>query len=268
MSEQSAPVNAQGRVPTMVCDIRFRRFLHIATLIVAACATSAACAPFGEAPGDGPPVEISRSADPTDAPGDGGARSGEGAASSDASPDAPKPETGPTGGCNGGAGCARVVFVTSTTFLPYAFGSLAEADTRCNTLASKSPNKRVSGRSYVAWLSDSTASPSTRMVHGTAEYVRPDEVRIAKNFADLTSGAPLDNAIAVDEQDETQAGFVWTGTGPSGASSGSDCGDWSNAYGVGTLGTISASKPRWTNSSPVDDGFCTTDVARLYCFEK
>jgi hypothetical protein len=267
MSEKTAPVNAQERASTMVCDIRFRRFFRRCWLIVAACATSAACTPFGEAPGDGPPVEIVRSNDPTTTSAEAGVSDAEAAPATDASG-----AEGNTGGCNGAVACKRVVFVTSTTLAAFTIGGLAAADARCTALAKASTNARVAGRSYVAWLSDSTASPLTRMVHGTDEYIRPDLAPIAKSFADLTSRTTLAAAIALDETGTTRSGAVWTGTAPSGEGSGGNCSDWIGVTGGGAQGVIGTSR-KWTNAGPpIDDdgdpGWCAVDTGRLYCFEK
>lgn len=90
-------------------------------------------------------------------------------------------------GCNGAVDCARVVFVTSFSFTAYGLGGLAAADAKCNALATFADDDRVRGRSFVAWLSDGTTSPSARLVHGTGKYIRPDGETIAEDFAELTS---------------------------------------------------------------------------------
>jgi hypothetical protein len=270
VSEQTAPVNAQERAPTMVCDIRFSRFFRLGRLIVAAGATLGACAPFGEAPGDSSPVEIGRSNDPTNAGADGGPPA-EGASNDAPTPADPANPT-PDGSCNGAAACKRVVFVTSTQHVAYVIGGLAGADATCTELARKSANPRVAGRTFVAWLSDSKATPLTRMTRGTDSYVRPDLKVIARDFADLTSRPDLATAIALDENGETRSGRVWTGTAPNGERSGGNCSSWTGVTGEGAQGVIGTSR-RWSNASPPFDdegepGWCTTDWGRLYCFEQ
>jgi len=72
------------------------------------------------------------------------------------------------------------VFVTSSQFQA-DFGSLAVADNMCNILAM---NAGLVG-TYKAWLSDDSASPSTRLTQATVPYVLVDKTQIADDYADL-----------------------------------------------------------------------------------
>jgi hypothetical protein len=172
--------------------------------------------------------------------------------------------------CPGGPSCERVVFVSSISFKAAQIGGIKGADLQCNVLANFSSNPRVHGRDFVAWLSDSTTSPQKRMVKGTKTYIRPDSSVIAQDFAALTSGKELENAISIDEDGDEQSGEVWTGTGPLGNANGGDCEGWTGGDANGNKGEIVTGSPRWTSSGPPlgAPGLCPTDEGRIYCFEK
>ena len=54
----------------------------------------------------------------------------------------------------------------------------------------------------MAWLSDSTASPSSRFTHSSVPYVLPDGTTVVANdWADLTGGT-LQHLINMDEKKE------------------------------------------------------------------
>jgi hypothetical protein len=163
--------------------------------------------------------------------------------------------------CGEGGPCR--VFVTSTEY-GGVLGGLAGADAICQTLASQAGLPGA----YKAWLSDSTASPSTRFVRSRGPYRLLDGTRIADNWEDLTDGllaAPID----VTESGGAVAGStgVWTHTEPEGtARSGDDhCGNWSSASGDGDTGTHTvAGDDRWTQwgADPCNTG------QHLYCFQQ
>jgi hypothetical protein len=61
---------------------------------------------------------------------------------------------------------------------------------------------------------------------------------------------------------------VWTGTMPSGLSSGSSCANWTNESGnppYATIGVTNVSNGAWTN---LYDQFCNRTTLRVYCFEQ
>ncbi len=166
---------------------------------------------------------------------------------------------------------ARRVFVTSSTFKG-DLGGLAGADDICQTLADR---EGLPG-TYKAWLSDSTASPSTRFLLSPAPYIRLDGVRIAHDWADLIDGS-LAAPINVDEQGTALAGqqpndVVWTGTQWSGiASLGAgdnyECGDWTSRLSsdYGLPGHYSLTGASWSGST----GYNACDLDRsLYCFQQ
>lgn len=253
----------------MVSDTRFSRVFQAGGVVFAMGALVLACAPFGESRGDAPPMDDGRSDGSTGPSHDGGATTDATAASTDGAvtPSASAPV------CNGAASCERVVFVTSIAVPGWSIQGMLGADAICNQLAAASTNPRVSGRTFIAWLSDDTRSPSTSMVHGTEAYVRPDGARIASDYAHLTSGGPLEIPIEIDEDGQPRHGEVWSATSPSGDREGETCYGWSSPTAVGAQGAITATAERWTRTSGSGSGDgqpqdCFETSNRLYCFEK
>ena len=163
--------------------------------------------------------------------------------------------------CGRGGPCR--VFVTSAEF-GGNLGGLVGADAICQARAESAGLPGT----YKAWLSDTTASPSTRFVRSTGPYRLLDGTRIADNWTDLTDKS-LAVPIDVTEAGNPVAGseHVWTytdtdGTARSGAG---HCGNWGSAAGEGEGGThTTPSNDRWTQS-----GFADCDTgAHLYCFQQ
>jgi hypothetical protein len=143
-------------------------------------------------------------------------------------------------------------------------GGLTGADAICQTLAS---GAGLAG-TFLAWLSDSTQSPSTRFVQAPTAYVRTDGATVADNWADLTDGT-LQNPISLDENAAAATGIVWTNTDPDGsATSPSDhCMDWSSNDPMapnGRIGQAADSDTTWTAWGTLN----CVNVARLYCVEQ
>ncbi len=163
--------------------------------------------------------------------------------------------------CGDGGPCR--VFVTSTQY-GGVLGGLAGADALCQTRASQAGLPGT----YKAWLSDGTASPSTRFVRSRGPYRLLDGTTIARGWADLTDGslaAPIDvtesgNAVA-------NSTGVWTHTEPDGTARGGDdhCGNWGSATGDGDIGThTSPSNDRWTQDAVAG----CNNGQHLYCFQQ
>ena len=165
----------------------------------------------------------------------------------------------------------RLVFVTAQLY-DGDLGGLAGADAECQALADSAGLPGT----YMAWLSDSTASPSTRFTRLGVPFERVDGVRIADDWDDLLSsfgegGQPdyLQNPIDVNETGATVSGSpsnVWTGTDQDGTlnSPSRACSDWgsSSASEVGVAGRYAEVLVSWTVSflHTCDQSF------RLYCF--
>jgi hypothetical protein len=162
--------------------------------------------------------------------------------------------------CGRGGPCR--VFVTSTQY-GGNLGGLTGADAICQDLAT---TQGLPG-TYQAWLSDSTASPSTRFVRSPGPYRLVDGTRIADNWTDLTDGslaAPINltqagNAVADSDK-------VWTHTQTDGTARGgaNHCGNWGGATGDGDVGAHALRNASWTDS---DAEACNTGQ-HLYCFQQ
>ena len=179
----------------------------------------------------------------------------------------------------------KLVFVTSAAY-DGNLGGLSGADAKCNAAAASAGLPGT----YKAWLSDSTASPSTRFTQSAVlPYRRVDGTLVARNWADLTDlilAAPI-NALAapinVTESGSTLGTnqYAWTYTTFRGSEvvdlgpiflGGLHCADWtSNArgeYGIvgdpaddiddGTLGG-------W---SVFDVAVCDATGVHLFCFQQ
>jgi hypothetical protein len=169
-----------------------------------------------------------------------------------------------------GDDASRCVFVTSTTRdgdfgLDDPDGPLAFADAECNVLAA---NAGLPG-TYMAWLSDNSASPSTRFTRATVPYNLVNGAKIADNWTDLTDGN-IDRTL-----NRTQAGTVvgrgvWTSTRSNGESSSQKCGNWNNTVDQGVFGTTGLSTFGWTGASA--DNIRTADACNksyaFYCFQQ
>ena len=167
---------------------------------------------------------------------------------------------------------SKCVFVTSTS-RNGSFGGLAVADTECATLAASAG---LPG-SYKAWLSDDTASPSTRFTRASVPYALVDGTQIADDWTDLTTcnadfSSCIDNLINLDEKENGFSNLVWTGTRTDGSNvPGANCSNWTEADGfTAVAGSASNASDAWTGSSPVDIGIeagCEADF-RFYCFQQ
>jgi hypothetical protein len=162
--------------------------------------------------------------------------------------------------CGKGGSCR--VFV-SGTFYGGNLGGLTGADSICQSLAQAAGLPGT----YKAWLSDSTASPSTRFVRSTGPYRLVGGNKVADNWTDLTNGS-LDVPIIVTEMGAAVASgtAVWTHTQPNGAAlaSANHCGNWGTATGDGDVGDLAASNATWT----VDETLACNSEGRLYCFQQ
>lgn len=229
--------------------------------LACALATIASCTTFGtEAPAEAT---------------DGGAAEGASAdgpavdaavaeASSDAGPgDAGRPT------CAGEADCERYVFVTSGVYSGEDIGAAIGADGRCNAYAALAGTlPRLVGRSFQAWVSDDLANftASARLTHGTRPYRLVNDVLIANDWTQLTSGSIL-HPINITEQGLTVGQeLVWTGTTALGAVTAKTCTNWSinGVDNTGTVGRANVTNSTWTNSGTSMCGI----GHRLYCFER
>lgn len=161
------------------------------------------------------------------------------------------------------------VFATSTTY-DGNLGGLASADAECNALAD---GAGLSG-TYKAWLSDESASPSTRFTQATVPYVLVDGTRIADNWADLTDGA-IDGFIDQTESGSVPAVSIWTGTRANGTEySGINCNNWTEGTGsaAGIIGATALNGGYfWTGAQASGTGRVTVGCQvslSFYCFQQ
>ena len=173
----------------------------------------------------------------------------------------------------------RRTFVSSATYTGNLGGSTG-ADSKCQTLA----NTAGLGGTWMAWLSDSSSSPSVRFSQSGNPYVLLDRTPVASSWSDLTDGA-LSSAISQDETGKTPAvsQITWCSTTPIKvftntrkdgtayfSTTTNTCNNWtSNSSNQGAFngldGDASGSNSLWTEGCASD--YCDR-VGRLYCFEQ
>lgn len=161
------------------------------------------------------------------------------------------------------------VFVTSALYTGN-LGGLAGADANCKTLADAA-GPTLSGRTWMAWLSDDNNTPNLRFTKSTLPYVLVNGTQIAANWTALVAG--ISAPINVNELGQTVPPTqVWTDTLPSGWWYGTgpnyNCANWTVTGGSGNsaqVGLSSASNSQWTNSAT---NIACNSTLRLYCFEQ
>lgn len=149
----------------------------------------------------------------------------------------------------------------SSTLTTGNIGGLTGADDLCNKAAAAAglPGK------YTAWLSTTTVDAIDRITaNGPWHLVNGTEV--AKDKADLVKGT-LAKRFDKDEKGNTpppEEDRVWTGTGPNGRFSSSDCNGWGGTGGKGLVGEAEQTNGGWT--SLVEES--CTEVNRVYCLQQ
>jgi hypothetical protein len=158
----------------------------------------------------------------------------------------------------------RRVFVTAKPIMVPNFVSIDNADTVCGQRATAAGL----GGSWVAWISSSTSSASSRLDHGAIPYRLLDGTEIAANWTELTSGA-LKHAISVNEHGGQTTMLVITGTLNDGSvNPNNTCNDWSgNAQADTTHTGNSSSTTEWSVTATTPQS-CLAAIGALYCFEK
>jgi hypothetical protein len=146
-------------------------------------------------------------------------------------------------------------------------GSLDQADGICQEAAADAGL----GGTYKAWLSDDTASPSTRFTRAAQPYVLVNGARVAADWADLTDYS-IDTPIIVDQSGQTLQGTtsVWTGTNPDGTATPRTCSNWTGT-GTGVFGRAVAGGTGavWSTAGVAACGQDPDPVAALaYCFQQ
>lgn len=166
-------------------------------------------------------------------------------------------------------GRAKHVFLTSA-YSDGNLGGLAGADATCMELA---VNAGLSGQ-FLAWLSDATGSPSTRMARTPGRYVLVNGLVIATSWEDLTDGS-LAWPLAADEHGVSPigddwictGGEVWSNTTATGDRVAASCNDWTTNTAAGSVGNITQKDARWTHDSACPSVICSSRL-RFYCVEQ
>lgn len=168
-------------------------------------------------------------------------------------------------------GAQRLMFTTSAPYEGGKLGGLAGADAICQAHAAQAHRTGV----FQAWLSDSTGSPSTRMIRGTGDYVLVDGTVVAHGWDDLVDGQ-LEHIVNLDETGAAHGAgqsvhcaegiSAWTGTDFDGRFDPFDysCGHWDNPNSYGLIGDTTEKSRSWTSSCTV---VCTESLF-LYCVEQ
>lgn len=158
----------------------------------------------------------------------------------------------------------KYLFVSSTTKMGGALGTLEEMDALCQSLAQDKPV--IGGREFVAWLSNENTPAKDRIGFGMAPYKLPDNLTVvAQSTIDLLDGS-LQNAIVKDETGTiilTDLG-VWTGTLVDGSAAvGKTCASWMGGQ-TGLIGQAAVADSGWT----ADSQLSCSQPGRIYCIEK
>jgi hypothetical protein len=158
---------------------------------------------------------------------------------------------------------ARRVFVSSATYTG-SLGGATGADAKCQSLAGAAGL----GGTWMAWVSDSSSSPSTRFTLSAAEYRLLDGTLVAAGWSALTSGS-LSAGIALDEHGQPFTGTseTWTATYFDGTLYASGCNDFKSGSHGATNVTVGIATETGVNWTDVYFQYCDrTD--HLYCFEQ
>lgn len=165
----------------------------------------------------------------------------------------------------------RWVFVSSS-LQTGSLGGLDGADAICQELAGNAGLDGV----FMAWLSDTTGSPATRMVHDDRVFTLVDGTVVAEGWDDLTDGdlfAPIDRDEFGEPAPFIQVcvgGEVWTNTTVDGFAVGTDaCGNWDTMEfaTLSHLGLLGSSDFNWTNTTSCRNTACGSPLP-IYCFEQ
>src|SRR5262249_20523455 len=149
----------------------------------------------------------------------------------------------------------KCVFTTSTK-TNGNLGGLTGGDAFCQARAQAAG---LAG-TYMAWLSDSTGSPSTRFTRATVPYLRLDGGKIADSWAGLVANQSVLVSMNKTELNTTVSSAPiacnlpasWTSTRPDGTLfiATQTCSDWGSGSqnAVGSFGETDATNGFWTTA--------------------
>jgi hypothetical protein len=165
--------------------------------------------------------------------------------------------------------CRKLVFVTSQMY-DGNLGGLAGADAKCQARAQAAGLPGT----YMAWISTSQGSPSTRFTRSTTPYVLVNGTVIANNWNDLTDGTiaamitvtetggnrPVGNTSCAGSGNAT----AWSATNANGTRLGDSCSNFTSSAGSGLWGRVDSTTQF---SSWCSGGTCAW-LSPIYCFQQ
>jgi len=170
---------------------------------------------------------------------------------------------------------AKLAFLSSNTYMGSDLNGAKGAHEKCQKLAADAGIDNAPN--FKAWISDAVFAPAS-MDYGFIKspgtpYVRPDGVRIADDWNDLTLNGPALGILVTEKGVAVPSKGVWTGTGTNGALAGDTltCKGWTSPDAAdkghaGFSGTDMAwvDVEQWTNFSAFS---CITKFP-IFCFEQ
>jgi hypothetical protein len=171
--------------------------------------------------------------------------------------------------CDGQGTCGPCRVFISSVGTTGNLGGLTGADAFCQARATAAGLPGT----YMAWLSDTTGSPSTRFTRATVPYVLVNGTTVAANWNALTSGTLAHNIDLSETGGPPGHTQAWTNTLPNGTAGGLNpaghCENWTTSSAApmpgGNTGIATSTAAIWTNFS---NHQCSDDVRRLYCFQQ
>ncbi len=166
----------------------------------------------------------------------------------------------------GGPADPGAIFASSYRVTPARVRSASDGDSLCRQWALRAHPGGVwrpmpGWRSFTAWLSDASSAAVDR-ARFDGPYARFDGQLVATDLGSLARGELL-APVLLDEHGRGAGHGAWTGTGPGGRATGSDCLGWvSDSPGeLGTAGLPWATDAAWAFGPAV----ACDQALRLYC---
>lgn len=160
----------------------------------------------------------------------------------------------------------NVIFASSRTYIgALAIGSVANADSECNTLATAAGINDAAGNGFIAFISSSTSNAFQRLSPTPRGWVRMDGKPVFDSQAAITAGQ-IWHPINRNEfgQVVTSDGYVATGMNGDGSTAALTCMDWSGAGSFGAFGNVNNGPGAWIQ----ENNFGCNFTLRLYCMGK
>lgn len=157
----------------------------------------------------------------------------------------------------------NLVFVSSTPFAAN-LGSAAAYDSQCNSLATAAGINNAAGTDYVAWISSSSSSATSRLSSGRG-WILVDGSPFTDQKSSLLASNKVFGVIDLDETGARHSSeMVLTGTDSSGTAAPQTCTDWTSTSTSAALGDTAGGPVAWTRLWTAGCG----TPRRIYCFGK